>query len=61
MSSRDAHAAGVCHGDLKSENVMLTSWGWVYLVDFSGPYKPVRLDRCVCRRHRPPRHLTVIA
>jgi len=37
-----AHAAGVCHGDIKSENVLLTSWGWVFLVDFA-PYKPVTL------------------
>ena len=22
------HAAGVCHGDVKGENVLLTSWGW---------------------------------
>ena len=58
-SFRDAHAVGVCHGDIKSENVMLTSWGWVYLVDFSGPYKPVRLFHSVwviedafCLMHR---------
>jgi len=48
-----AHEAGVCHGDIKSENVMLTSWGWLFLVDFA-PYKPTFLpadnpvSRCFC-------------
>ncbi|CAN6598885.1 serine/threonine-protein kinase Vps15p [Trichomonascus vanleenenianus] len=34
--------AGVFHGDIKSENVLVTSWNWVYLTDFA-PYKPVFL------------------
>lgn len=37
-----AHAAGVCHGDLKAENVLVTSWHWAYLADFAS-YKPVQL------------------
>ena len=37
-----AHGTGICHGDIKTENILLTSWGWVFLVDFS-PYKPVTL------------------
>ncbi|PAA48576.1 hypothetical protein BOX15_Mlig011508g5, partial [Macrostomum lignano] len=32
----------LCHGDIKSENVLLTSWGWVLLTDFA-PFKPVFL------------------
>ncbi|KAK3649135.1 Serine/threonine-protein kinase [Elasticomyces elasticus] len=32
---RDCHAKEIYHGDIKSENVMITSWGWVYLVDFA--------------------------
>jgi phosphoinositide-3-kinase regulatory subunit 4 len=37
-----AHAEGVCHGDIKPENVLLTSWGWLLLADFA-PYKPAML------------------
>ena len=37
-----AHAAGVYHGDIKAENVVLTSWGWALLTDFA-PYKPTML------------------
>lgn len=36
---KDAHFYGICHGDLKTENVMLTSWHWVYLTDFAS-FKP---------------------
>ncbi|GBG00520.1 phosphoinositide 3-kinase regulatory subunit 4 [Raphidocelis subcapitata] len=37
-----AHGRGVCHGDVKCENLLLTSWGWLYLADW-GPYKPTYL------------------
>jgi phosphoinositide-3-kinase regulatory subunit 4 len=40
---RDCHAQGVFHGDIKSENVLVTSWGWVYLTDFASAFKPVYL------------------
>ncbi len=33
-----SHGQGICHGDLKTENVLLTSWNWVYVADFS-PFK----------------------
>lgn len=36
------HERGVCHGDIKCENVLVTSWDWIYLADFAS-YKPVRL------------------
>ncbi|GAX85401.1 hypothetical protein CEUSTIGMA_g12817.t1 [Chlamydomonas eustigma] len=36
------HERGICHGDIKAENVLLTSWTWVYLADFA-PYKPTFL------------------
>lgn len=40
---RDCHARGVFHGDIKSENVLITSWGWVYLTDFASHIKPLYL------------------
>lgn len=36
------HAQGFCHGDIKSENVMVTSWLWAMLVDIA-VHKPARL------------------
>ena len=38
-----AHKHGVCHGDIKMENVMVTSWNWVMLTDFSATFKPTAL------------------
>ena len=32
-------SAGVCHGDIKLENVMVTSWNWVFLCDLAN-FKP---------------------
>lgn len=32
----------MCHGDIKAENVMVTSWNWVLLTDFA-TYKPTYL------------------
>ena len=31
------------HGDVKCENVLLTSWSWAVLADFAAPYKPATL------------------
>ena len=39
IALQSVHAAGLTHGDLKIENTLLTSWGWVYLADFA-PFKP---------------------
>ncbi|CUS23872.1 LAQU0S12e01926g1_1 [Lachancea quebecensis] len=39
----DIHSKGVCHGDLKLENLMLTSWNWLVLTDFSTFLKPTYL------------------
>ncbi|KAJ8663211.1 hypothetical protein O0I10_001388 [Lichtheimia ornata] len=36
------HAKKIYHGDIKTENVLVTSWNWVYLVDFAS-YKPTYL------------------
>lgn len=40
---RDCHARDVYHGDIKTENVLVTSWNWLYLTDFSASYKPAYL------------------
>jgi phosphoinositide-3-kinase regulatory subunit 4 len=32
------------HGDLKPENIMLTSWGWLVVTDLSRIYKPTYID-----------------
>ena len=38
----DSHAKKVYHGDIKTENVLVTSWNWAYLVDYAF-YKPTYL------------------
>ncbi|KAI1853192.1 hypothetical protein JX266_001898 [Neoarthrinium moseri] len=40
---RDCHARDVYHGDIKTENILVTSWNWVYLTDFTGSFKPTTL------------------
>ncbi|KAI8629567.1 hypothetical protein F5Y19DRAFT_433492 [Xylariaceae sp. FL1651] len=40
---RDCHARDIYHGDIKTENVMVTSWNWLYLTDFTGSFKPAKL------------------
>ncbi|KAJ8290827.1 hypothetical protein GJAV_G00018030 [Gymnothorax javanicus] len=37
-----AHKSGVRHGDIKTENIMVTSWNWVLLTDFAS-FKPTFL------------------
>ena len=36
------HSVGVRHGDIKSENVLLTTWNWVFVSDLAF-YKPTYL------------------
>ncbi|KAI5293665.1 Serine/threonine-protein kinase [Ascosphaera acerosa] len=40
---RDCHQRDVFHGDIKTENVLVTSWNWIYLADFSSSFKPTFL------------------
>lgn len=39
----DIHCLNVTHGDIKTENILATSWDWLVLTDFSAPMKPVYL------------------
>jgi len=36
------HTEGFYHGDIKTDNIVLTSWNWLFLTDFA-PYKPLYL------------------
>ncbi|MCJ1472356.1 Serine/threonine-protein kinase [Lambiella insularis] len=40
---RDCHSRNVYHGDIKTENILVTSWNWVYLTDFSSSFKKTYL------------------
>ena len=42
LAIQQAHKHGICHGDIKLENVMITSWNWVMLTDFAS-FKPTFL------------------
>lgn len=56
-------ARQVYHGDIKTENVLVTSWNWVFLVDFAS-YKPTYLPEvstCQQRLDDIPRNLTGIS
>ncbi|GAA5967346.1 hypothetical protein JCM11641_000519 [Rhodosporidiobolus odoratus] len=38
-----ARERGVSHGDIKTENIVVTTWNWAYLTDFSSFFKPIHL------------------
>lgn len=40
---RDCHTRDIFHGDIKTENILVTSWNWLYLTDFSSSFKPTTL------------------
>lgn len=40
---RDCHARNIYHGDIKTENTLVTSWNWLYLTDFSSSFKKTYL------------------
>ena len=35
---RECHANNIYHGDIKTENTLVTSWNWLYLSDFSSSF-----------------------
>ena len=41
---QQCHELGVCHGDIKAENVMVTSWNWLFLTDLAN-FKPAALPQ----------------
>lgn len=38
----ECHEQGITHGDIKTENILVTTWNWILLSDFA-PFKPVYL------------------
>ena len=42
VALRDARNRKVSHGDLKTSNILITSWNWLLLSDFA-PHKPALL------------------
>ncbi|GAA5903427.1 ubiquitin-binding serine/threonine protein kinase VPS15 [Sporobolomyces salmoneus] len=40
---KDARERGIAHGDIKTENIVVTSWNWIFLTDFSSSFKPTYL------------------
>jgi phosphoinositide-3-kinase regulatory subunit 4 len=38
----ECHQRGIYHGDIKMENVLVTSWNWILLSDFAN-FKPTHL------------------
>jgi phosphoinositide-3-kinase regulatory subunit 4 len=41
-----AHFNGICHGDIKCENVLVTSWNWAFLSDFA-QFKPTYIPQVI--------------
>ena len=37
------HSKGLYHGDIKTNNVVVTSWNWIFLTDLA-PFKPIYLS-----------------
>ena len=42
LAVEQCHKRGVCHGDIKLENILVSSWSWLTLTDFAS-FKPTFL------------------
>ena len=42
LAVEQCHKLGVCHGDIKLENILVSSWSWLTLTDFAS-FKPTFL------------------
>ena len=42
LAVEQCHRQGVCHGDIKLENIIVSSWSWLTLTDFAS-FKPTFL------------------
>ena len=42
LALEQCHKLGVCHGDIKLENILVSSWSWLTLTDFAS-FKPTFL------------------
>lgn len=40
---QDIHNLDITHGDLKTENILVTSWNWIVITDFASHLKPAYL------------------
>ena len=43
IAVQELHENRICHGDIKTENFLVTSWNWVFLSDIGFYYKPDNL------------------
>lgn len=37
------HSSGICHGDIRPDNVLVTTWNFIILTDFSSSFKPTSI------------------
>lgn len=51
VALEQSHRQGIYHGDIKCENILCTSWNWIFLADYA-PWKPTFIPRVRYRRRR---------
>lgn len=52
IAVQELHEANFFHGDIKSENFLVTSWNWVFLADIGSYYKPNYLSEGDLTRYK---------